>query len=101
MGWTAPSVGGPSAACGTLMPGAGPSTPSKADIKRSPPRTVTVADHAALGQVGAAHRLPPDQERHACRSATTTEVVAGARQAACPYQTEYHLAYLYLKRAAF
>jgi hypothetical protein len=24
----------------------------------------------------------------------------GARQAACPYQTEYHLAYLYLKRAA-
>jgi hypothetical protein len=25
----------------------------------------------------------------------------GARQAACPYQTEYHLAYLYLQRAAF
>jgi hypothetical protein len=25
----------------------------------------------------------------------------GARQAACPYQTEYHLAYLYLRRAAF
>jgi hypothetical protein len=25
----------------------------------------------------------------------------GARQAACPYQTEYHLAYLHLKRAAF
>ena len=24
----------------------------------------------------------------------------GARQAACPHQTEYHLAYLYLKRAA-
>jgi hypothetical protein len=25
----------------------------------------------------------------------------GARQAACPYQAEYHLAYLYLRRAAF
>jgi hypothetical protein len=25
----------------------------------------------------------------------------GARQAACPYQAEYHLAYLYLQRAAF
>ena len=25
----------------------------------------------------------------------------GARQAACPYRDEYHLAYLYLKRAAF
>jgi hypothetical protein len=25
----------------------------------------------------------------------------GARQAACPFQTDYHLAYLYLMRAAF
>jgi hypothetical protein len=41
-----------------------------------------------------------DQGRHACRSATTTEASLGARQAACPYQTEYHLAYLYLRRAA-
>jgi hypothetical protein len=30
---------------------------SNADMKLSPTRTVTVADHAALGQVGAAHRL--------------------------------------------
>ena len=37
----------------------------------------------------------PHQGRHACLR--PTEVVA----AACPYRDEYHLAYLYLKRAAF
>ena len=63
----------------------------------------------ALRRIGLRHTqfaAPPaapsgsSSSRSAPRSASVRRIKV-AMASACPYQTEYHLAYLYLKRAAF